>query len=355
MRRHLSFPVAGSRLLQRYTIRRFLFSMNLFPLMRPFIHALPAERAHDLAVAALKKGVMPLPLTKEYPQLARSLFGLHFPSPIGMAAGFDKNAEAFPALLRAGFGFVEIGTVTPRPQPGNPKPRLFRLKEDEAVINRMGFNNDGMERVAERLERRDRAAGIVGVNIGKNKDSEDALADYLAGLKRLGKLADYVTVNISSPNTPGLRDLQRREHLMPLLDALNAAKGNTPLLVKIAPDLERGALEGIAQAVIESGTDGVIISNTTIERPASLRSAAKEEQGGLSGRPLLEPSTRILRDFSAITGGKIPLIGAGGIASAADARARLEAGASLVQLYTALVYQGLELVGLMKDELSGDT
>ena len=289
------------------------------------------------------------------PSLKQVLWGRDFPNPIGIAAGFDKDAEAPDALLRLGFGFAETGTVTPRPQAGNPKPRLFRLYEDRAVINRMGFNSQGLEPSLKQLATRSRV-GIVGVNLGKNRDSTDAAADYLEGVRRVGALADYFVINVSSPNTPGLRDLQRRDILEDLLHRLVAARDEaapgTPLLVKIAPDLSPDERADIAALAGPSGIDGIIIGNTTIARPPSLRSAHAGEQGGLSGAPLFAPSTAVLADIYRLTEGKIPLIGVGGIASADDAYAKIRAGASLVQLYTALVFQGPALVGRIKRGLA---
>jgi dihydroorotate dehydrogenase len=256
-------------------------------------------------------------------------------------------------MARLGFGFVECGTVTPRPQVGNPRPRLFRLTEDRAVINRLGFNNDGMKAAARHLAAR-REAGIVGINIGANKDSADRIADYRKAFEALAALADYVTVNISSPNTPGLRGLQNREELNRLIGAVLEARGSAkkPLLVKIAPDLDETALDEIAAVALLRGIDGLIVSNTTIARPP-LRSGHFRESGGLSGAPLLAPSTKILRGMRQRVGSRLTLIGVGGIASGADAYAKIRAGATLVQLYTALVYEGPDLVARIKSELAG--
>ncbi|HMR30185.1 MAG TPA: quinone-dependent dihydroorotate dehydrogenase [Geminicoccaceae bacterium] len=311
---------------------------------------LPPETAHRLAVRALP--LLPSRAALASPRLRTRLCGLNLPNPVGLAAGFDKNAEAFAGALRQGFGWVEIGSVTPRPQAGNPKPRLFRLVEDEAVINRMGFNNDGLEAVAARLAGRDPSAGIVGANIGINKDSTDPVGDYVLGLRRLLPLVDYVTVNISSPNTPGLRGLQRREPLERLLAALIEARGTVrkPLLVKIAPDLDEAGEEDIAEVALASGVDGLIISNTTVARP-TLRSDHRDEAGGLSGRPLLEPSTALLRRMAGRVRGRLALVGVGGIASGADAYAKIRAGASAVQLYTGMVYGGLGLARRVAGEL----
>ena len=313
-------------------------------------HLLPPETAHRLAIRALP--LLPPRAAVTSPRLNTRLCGLTLPNPVGLAAGFDKNAEAFAGALRQGFGWVEIGSVTPRPQAGNPQPRLFRLVEDAAVINRMGFNNDGLEAVAARLAGRDPSAGIVGANIGINKDSTDPVGDYVLGLRRLLPLVDYVTVNISSPNTPGLRGLQRREPLERLLAALVEARGGVtkPLLVKIAPDLDEAGEEDIAEVALASGVDGLIVSNTTIARPP-LRSVHRKETGGLSGRPLLEPSTALLRRMAGRLKGRLTLVGVGGIASGADAYAKIRAGAAAVQLYSGMVYGGLGLARRVAVEL----
>jgi dihydroorotate dehydrogenase len=318
------------------------------------LRLLPAETAHrtTLRLASLAGPLLPRPAPDD-PRLAMEAFGLRFPNPVGLAAGFDKNADAPDAMAKFGFGFVECGTVTPRPQAGNPRPRLFRLVEDRAVINRMGFNNAGMAAAVKNLARR-KGSGIVGINIGANKDSEDRIADYAAGFETLAPLADYVTVNISSPNTPGLRGLQNREDLARLLSILIEARtrsGFRPLLLKIAPDLDDQALDDIAAVVLASGIDGVIVSNTTVARP-QLRSPHAAEIGGLSGAPLFAPSTVILKKMYARLGTRIALVGAGGIASGADAYAKIRSGASLVQLYTALVYAGPGLIARINHELA---
>jgi dihydroorotate dehydrogenase len=282
--------------------------------------------------------------------LRTRLAGLDLPNPVGLAAGFDKDAEVPDALLDAGFGFVECGTVTPRPQAGNPRPRLFRLRQDKAVINRMGFNNQGLEAFAGRLERRARR-GVVGANLGANKDSEDRIGDYVLGLRRLQGLCDYFTINISSPNTPGLRDLQEAAALDQLLGAVaDARKGSEPVFLKVAPDLDSRRIPEIVAAVRRHGFDGIVVSNTTLGRPASLGAPARGEAGGLSGAPLFDLSTKVLGAFRAADA-DLPLIGVGGIASAADVRAKMGAGADAVQLYTALVYEGPGLIGRIKAEL----
>lgn len=331
---------------------------DLYPLIRPLLRALPAEGAHRLTLAALGCGLGGLVAGRAEPDpasLGQTLWGRDFPNPVGIAAGFDKDAQVPDMLLRLGFGFAETGTVTPRPQPGNPKPRLFRLDDDAAVINRLGFNSRGLDQTVARLRVR-RRRGIVGVNLGKNRDTADDAADYLDGVRRVGALADYLVINVSSPNTPGLRDLQRRDILGGLLTRLAAARDEaapgTPLLVKIAPDLTPAERADIAALAPETGIDGIVIGNTTIARPPGLRSAAAGEQGGLSGPPLFAPSTALLGEIYRLTGGRIPLVGVGGIASAADAYAKIRAGASLVQLYTALVFQGPALVGRIKRGLA---
>ena len=283
------------------------------------------------------------------PVLGVRVAGLDFPNPVGLAAGFDKDAEVFGQILRLGFGFTEVGTLTPRPQAGNKRPRLFRLAEDEAVINRMGFNNKGQEAARARLERRKRG-GIVGINIGANKDSVDRIADYADGARAMAPLADYLTVNISSPNTPGLRALQDRAALDELLAAVMEARGDTPIFLKVAPDLEPADIDDIAAVAMERKLDALIVANTTISRPP-LKSRFREEAGGLSGAPLKALALQRLRDFRSATGGALPLIAAGGIASGEDAFARIRAGASLVQLYSALVYAGPGLARTIAKDL----
>ena len=324
--------------------------MALYPLVRPLVFALDAERAHRLTVRALKLLPPGLPADPEE-ALSVRVAGLDFPNPIGLAAGFDKDCEVFGQMLGFGFGFVEVGTVTPVPQSGNSKPRLFRLVEDRAVINRLGFNNRGQAAALARLSRRDRRTGLVGVNIGANKDSPDRIADYSAGVRAMLGVADYLTVNISSPNTPGLRALQDEGALEELLAAVIEARGaGPPVFLKVAPDLERGQVDAIAKAAIDSGVDALIVGNTTLSRP-SLRSRHRDEAGGLSGAPLKRLALERLKDFRSATGGEIPLVAAGGIENGVDAFERIRAGASLVQLYTALVYSGPGLVAEMAGEL----
>jgi dihydroorotate dehydrogenase len=316
------------------------------------LSALPAETAHEATLGLTRTFAPMLPRAgADDPRLEVKALGLSFPNPIGLAAGFDKDARVPDAMLKLGFGFVECGTVTPKPQAGNPRPRLFRLREDRAVINRMGFNNRGMDEAARNLALR-RKNGIVGINIGANKDSSDRIADYAQSFARLAPLGDYITVNVSSPNTPGLRGLQNEEELSQLLAALTQVRGGGghPILLKIAPDLDAHALDDIAQVVIASRIEGVIVSNTTIARPP-LKGRHAGETGGLSGRPLFQPSTEILRLMRARLPKDIALIGVGGISSGRDAYEKILAGASLVQLYTALVYQGPGLVGRIKRDL----
>lgn len=329
----------------------------LFSLARPFLHALDAETAHDLALSALKLGLWPADRGPECERLAVNAMGLNFPNPLGMAAGFDKNAEVPDALLKLGFGFAETGTVTPRAQEGNPTPRVFRLEEDEAIINRLGFNNHGHAQALARLSaRKRRQSGIVGVNVGANKDTPNREDDYAAGVAAFYEVADYLTVNISSPNTPGLRDLQAVDALASLLARVDAVRKHkiaetgrhVPILVKIAPDLADDDLDVIARGCVMGMADGLIVSNTTLSRPPSLRSPRARESGGLSGKPLFALSTRALARVHRATDGKLPLIGVGGISSAETAYEKLRAGASLVQLYTGLVYQGPSLVGDIK-------
>jgi dihydroorotate dehydrogenase len=329
--------------------------LDFYPLLRPLLRRLPPETAHRLTLAGLAAGMGGDAGPADPPILAQRLWGRDFANPIGVAAGFDKDARVPDALLRLGFGFVEIGTVTPRPQHGNPKPRVFRLETDGALINRLGFNSDGLDELIARLGRRDRV-GVVGINLGKNRDSTDAVADYVEGVTRSAPLADYLVVNISSPNTPGLRDLQGRGALEELLCGVLAARQNSgsrpPLLVKIAPDLAPADRMDIAEVAVASGIDGIVVSNTTVARSPGLRSEAAHETGGLSGRPLFALSTALLGEMYRLTEGRLPLIGVGGVASAADAYAKIRAGASLVQLYTALVFTGPALLRQIKTGLA---
>ena len=340
----------------------------LYPLLRPLAFALDAEPAHRLTIAALKRLPAGLPPATD-PVLAIDVAGIDFPNPVGLAAGFDKNAEVWRQMLGFGFGFVEMGTLTPRPQSGNPKPRLFRLREDGAVINRMGFNNDGFEAAEAQLTVKRSALGQLnlkmsgrgparfGINIGANKDSADRIADYVAGVRRFRQRAPYLAINISSPNTPGLRGLQDEGALRELLAAIGEERlamnvaGRWPrIFLKVAPDLAPAEIDGLARAAIDHQVDALIVGNTTVSRPP-LRSRHSGEAGGLSGAPLKALALERLQDFRRATGGALPLIAAGGIASGADAYARIRAGASLVQLYTALVYEGPGLARRIAAEL----
>ena len=311
------------------------------------LHRLDPETGHGLALLALRARLVPLPGPFTTPRLRVILAGLDLPNPVGLAAGFDKNAVALAALTRAGFGFIETGAATPRPQPGNPRPRLFRLAEDRAVINRFGFNNEGAEVIAARLARRP-AEGIIGLNLGANKDSADRAGDFAQVLRRCGAHVDFATVNVSSPNTEKLRDLQGPAALRALLAGVMEARAGLPhpipVFLKIAPDLSSDELAALAEVALASGLDGIIATNTTLSRDG-LASPHAGQAGGLSGKPLFEKSTRVLAQLSELTGGRLPLIGVGGIDSAEAAYAKILAGASAVQLYSALVYQGFALVG----------
>jgi len=317
------------------------------------LHRLDPERAHGLAIRALTMGLAPLAGIVTTPRLATRLAGLDLPNPVGLAAGFDKNAEAADALTRAGFGFVEVGAATPRPQPGNPRPRLFRLTEDRAVINRFGFNNEGAEAIAARLAKTRRRVP-VGINLGANKDSADRAADFARVLAIIGPHVDFATVNVSSPNTEKLRDLQGKAALSALLKGVISTRDGlerpVPIFLKIAPDLNDGELADVAEAALGAGIDAIIATNTTLARDG-LTSRHKDQAGGLSGAPLFDRSTRVLARLSQLTDSRVPLIGVGGIASAEGARQKILAGASAVQLYSALVYRGLSLAARIAREL----
>ncbi|XP_030233241.1 dihydroorotate dehydrogenase (quinone), mitochondrial [Gadus morhua] len=337
------------------------YANQLMPLLQRIV---AAETAHVMAVKLLSLGVSPLNWYQDPASLEVTVMGRKFRNPIGIAAGFDKHGEAVDGLFKVGFGFVEVGTITPRPQEGNPKPRVFRLPADQAVINRYGFNSCGLLEAQHRLKTREasqqllRKAGLpLGINLGKNKLSQDASADFMEGVRVMGPLADYLVVNVSSPNTPGLRDLQGKAHLHTLLhkvlkerDALQCER-KPPVLVKIAPDLSPQDMQDIAEVVIELGVDGLMVSNTTVSRPPTLKDPRWSETGGLSGRPLRELSTDTVREMFRLTGGKVPIVGIGGVASGQDALNKIRAGASLVQLYTAFTYQGPPLVTRIKREL----
>ena len=326
----------------------------LFGLGQSLLLALPPERAHDLAVKSLELGVYPRADAPDDQRLAQRIFGLDFPNPLGMAAGFDKNARVPRELLAMGFGFVEVGTLTPRAQGGNKQPRMFRSVVDRAVINRLGFNNEGQEAALARLK--DRPRGIVGINLGAGRDSADRIGDYVTGIQRMAPVASYFTINISSPNTPGLRDLQAPEALDALLvrvqDARTTLKGKVPpLLVKLAPDLADEDLPEVVRVILSRGADGIVVSNTTLARAGLRDQGFAKETGGLSGRPLFARATRMLARVYQITQGKLPLIGVGGIDSGEAALAKIEAGASLLQLYTGLVFEGPGLIGRIKQAL----
>ena len=328
--------------------------MNLHGAATWALRGLDPEDAHGWALRGLRLGLGPVGGGDD-PILATTVAGLSLPNPVGLAPGFDKDAQVFGPMLRTGFGFVECGTVTPLPQAGNPRPRLFRLSEDRAVINRMGFNNRGLEAFAGRLAAR--GPGIIGANIGANKDSQDRIGDYVTGLTRLWGLASYFTINISSPNTPGLRALQTKAALEELLGRLAAARDalpaacRVPLFLKVAPDLDAGEVETMVETCLAQGLAGIIVSNTTVSRP-TLASRFAGEAGGLSGAPLTDLSTRVLGEFAQASAGRLALIGVGGIGSGADAYAKIRAGACAVQLYSALVFEGPGLVGRIKHDLA---
>jgi dihydroorotate dehydrogenase len=317
----------------------------IYDLARPFLFALDPETSHRASIAALKAGLYPRAPASDA-RLKRKVMGLEFPNPVGLAAGYDKGGEVPDAALAMGFGFVEIGSVTPRPQPGNPTPRIFRLPDDRAVINRLGFNSEGHEAVYARLAKRPRR-GIVGVNLGTNKDSKDRVADYVAGVRRFASVASYLAINISSPNTPGLRDLQEKDALARLLEGVANARaqapGRVPIVVKIAPDLDDDALAAVVETVVAAGIDGMIVSNTTLSRVGVSDPKLAAESGGLSGRPLFAPSNKMLTRVRRLAGDRLTLIGTGGIDSVDSARQKIAAGADLVQLYTGMIFEGPEL------------
>jgi dihydroorotate dehydrogenase len=332
-------------------------AISLLDLGLPIARLFEAEDAHRLAIAALQRLPLPPPPAHD-PRLAVEAFDLRFPNPVGLAAGFDKNAEVPDAALRLGFGFVEVGTLTPKPQPGNPRPRVFRLPADGGVINRLGFNNEGFAAAHKRLLGRRRETGIVGVNIGANRESVDRAADYVTGVETFAALADYITVNVSSPNTPGLRDLQAAAALDDLAARVIAARDRgadgkkTPVLLKISPDLSLGELDDVVAVAKRRGIDGIIVSNTTLVRPKWLTDRAAREQGGLSGKPLFPLSTRLLAETFVRVERAFPLVGVGGIDSADSAWQKIRAGATLVQLYSALIFNGFSLVGSIRRGLA---
>ena len=323
----------------------------LFKLARPILMSLEPEQAHGLTLAGLKTGLFPKACAAA-PSLATTVCGLDFPNPIGIAAGFDKNGEVPDAMLRLGCGYAEVGSTTPKPQKGNPTPRIFRLPEADAVINRLGFNNQGHLAMKRNMKDRQGRPGIVGVNLGANKDTEDKAEDYVLGIDAFEGMASYFTINVSSPNTPGLRSLQGRQALQDLVGrVLEARISRVPVFLKIAPDLTADDRQDIADVALESAIDALIISNTTIARQGLVEGAVAQETGGLSGRPLFAMSTQVLSDMRQLTKGKVPLIGVGGISSGADAYTKIRAGASLVQLYTAMIYQGPALIMQIRRDL----
>lgn len=325
-----------------------------WPLVRSVLQGVDPERAHDMTIAALEN-VPTRAAAPDDPRLAVEAFGLRFPNPIGLAAGFDKDARVPDPLLRQGFGFVEVGSVTPKAQPGNPKPRIFRLPDQRGVINRLGFNNAGHQAALTRMSQRAGRPGIVGVNVGANKDAADRAEDYAAGIRAFSNFANYITINISSPNTPGLRDLQARDALDDLLARSMAARDEArvrrPVLLKLAPDLALADLDDAVEVALARGVDGLIVSNTTITRPPGLSGASVSETGGLSGAPLFRRATWMLAEAARRVEGRIPLVGVGGVHSAETAVAKIRAGASLVQIYTALIYEGPALLGAIKTGL----
>lgn len=332
--------------------------IDFYPLLRPLLFAFDAETAHRLTVRAVAAGLVPDLRAPDDPILASLVWERDFSNPVGIAAGFDKNAEALAGIYRLGVGFAEAGTVTPKPQTGNLRPRVFRLPEQKAVINRYGMNNDGLERFLARVRAWREAGGreILGINVSPNKDAVNGPHDYVTCVAALAPYADYLVMNISSPNTPGLRGLQNRAELTELLASVKVARdrgaARPPLLAKIAPDLTSEMRADIAEVVLAAGIDGMIVTNTTVARPDDLPARYCNEAGGLSGAPLLAQSTEVLRDMHRLTNGKIPLIGVGGVASGADAYAKIRAGAALVQLYTALVFEGPYLVQRIKNDLA---
>ena len=337
-------------------------SFDPYKLARPFLFRMDAENAHKIALHALRLGWVPADRTPHDARLVQTIFGLSIPNPVGISAGFDKNALVLEQAQRLGIGFMEAGSVTPRPQYGNPRPRLFRERKSRSVINRMGMSNEGMDafwiRYRDFRRYSEQCDAIIGINIAKNKDTQDPAADYLTLIEKFAHTADYLAVNISSPNTPGLRTLQGREILLPLLNAMVAKRNEvcdktkkTPLLIKLAPDLADDECEDIANVVLESGVDGLVLTNTTLDRPDSLPKSFSDEAGGLSGPLLRNKSTAIIKKFYTLTSGKLPIIGVGGISSGLDAYEKIRAGACLVQLYSALVFEGPGLIGRIKRDL----
>ena len=336
--------------------------MNIYKIFRPLIFLLSAEKAHHLAINFLRfcpRTISLFSYHKEYDTLKSSYVGLDFKNPVGMAAGFDKNAEIFDSLAKFGFGFVEVGTVTPKAQAGNPKPRIFRLKQDRAIINRLGFNNLGADYFADNIAKRSNKDIVLGINVGKNKDTQDAISDYVELINRFYEEANYMVINISSPNTKNLRDIQNKENLDQFLQEIMSLKAklqektnkNTPILLKIAPDLDEKSQKDICQVILKNKIDGIIISNTTIDRELNLRDHNQKEEGGLSGKPLFEKSNAVLRNIYQYTNREIPIIAVGGISNAYDAYEKIKNGATLVQIYSAFIYEGFSLVEKIKKDL----
>lgn len=335
--------------------------MSFYSVARPLLFKIEPEKAHNMTLRMMKSGLVPSCKPVNDPALEQTLWGLKFPNPVGLSAGFDKNAEVVGPAFKLGFGFVEAGTVTPKPQHGNPKPRVFRCPEHEAVINRMGFPNGGMNlfkaNLASFLSGKNRPAGVVGINIGMNKNQSEPAKDYGVLIKMLGPMADYLTINISSPNTPGLRDLQKRQPLLELLGTVKEERKKAcgdhapPVLVKLAPDLDDAQQQELAETLVEAKIEGVILSNTTLDRPDYLPENFRAQQGGLSGVPVRKKSTDVIRNFYKLTDGKLPIIGVGGISSGKDAYEKIKAGASLVQLYTGLIYEGPKIANSINKEL----
>lgn len=336
--------------------------MSLYKTISPLLFNIKPETAHSLTLKAMRLGAMPKYKSINTPALEQTICGLKFPNPVGLAAGFDKNAEVIAPSFHLGFGFVEVGTVTPKPQDGNPKPRIFRAPEHKAVINRMGFPNEGMEVFKDNLEKflsqKARPTGVVGLNIGMNKNQKEPVKDYCTLIRMLAPMADYLTINISSPNTPGLRNLQKREPLIELLEAVKNERQKAcrtdqpPLFVKLAPDLDDEQIKELSETLIEGGVDGVILTNTTLDRPNYLPKDFREEKGGLSGQPVTEKSTNTIRKFYAYLKGHMPIIGIGGISNAQQAYEKIKAGASLVQLYTGLIYEGPAIATNINSDLA---
>lgn len=334
---------------------------TLYKFIKPVLFQIDPETAHTMTLKAMKRGLIPCQKRVSHAALETTLWGLKFPNPVGLSAGFDKNAEAIGPAFKLGFGFVEAGTVTPKPQEGNPRPRVFRDPANNAVINRMGFPNQGADvfkaNLEEFLAAKERPKGVVGLNIGMNKTTTEPAKDYCYLIRLLAPMADYLTINISSPNTPGLRDLQKREPLLELLDAVKEERAKScrthspPLLVKLAPDLDEEQQAEMAQTLLDAGIEGVILGNTTLDRPDYLNAEFRAEKGGLSGQPLTDKSTAIIRNFYRLTDGKLPIIGVGGVSNGEQAYAKIKAGASLVQLYTALVFEGPDVSYSINREL----